>query len=488
MNEVKKITLNLTEQNIRELYKLGEDTVVATILQLQQSILELTARVIELESFQKKNSANSSKPPSTDKARKKIHSLNEKTGKKSGGQPGHPGSTLKQTATPAEIIIHSCEGLCSCGKSLSKVPIINVEKRQVFGLKPIEIHVVEHQAEICICDCGKLHKAQFPEGINAPVQYSKEIRGIVLYLGNYQILPFKRTEECMEDLFGLPISQGTFDTISNQAYQTLAPIEQYILEQLLVSQMIHADETGTYINTNRWWLMVLSNMWYTYYHTEKKRGLEGINVRGILDNFKGHLIHDCWKAYFSLACAHGLCNSHLLRELLFIAEIFEESWATPMKQLLINIKVQVETAQECNERSLPEEVKRINYERFDNLIAQGLVLERTKLEKGKRGKQKKHVAVNLLERMKENRTAVLSFMENFAIPFSNNLAERDIRMMKTKQKISGCFRSEHGAKKFDRIRGFISTLKKQGKNVLDYLSKIFDAQPLNYEQFLKPPE
>lgn len=241
------------------------------------------------------------------------------------------------------------------------------------------------------------------------------------------------------------------------------------------------DETGFYVSARREWLHVASTPLLTYYSPHAKRGSVACDEIGILPNFSGRAIHDAWGTYFKYSCLHGLCNAHHLRELTFVEEQLKQAWGKEMKDLLLDIKQNVEQAREDGANSLPEMQQREFESAYDRVIASGLALPENQPPppNGKRGRQKQSKAKNLLDRLSQHKAETLAFMYDFAVPFDNNQAERDLRMVKVQQKISGCFRSSAGAKAFCRIRGYISTMKKQGRNVLAALSSVFAGQPLS---------
>lgn len=467
--------MRLTKDQVRVIYSQGFDAVYQLYELLQNQVDKLEERVSVLEQQHSKRSHNSSKPPSTDGFKREPRSLREKSGRKSGGQPGHPGTTLRQVDNPDYFESYQCNEICSCGRSLKHATIIDKEKRQVFDIPSIKIKVTEHQADIVRCHCGKIHTAQFPQQISAPVQYGEVINSHAVYLMTYQLLPMKRTQELFSDLFDVKISQGTLDNIGIEAYNRLEKTEQAIKEKIISSPVVHADETGYYVNGTREWLHSASTKSHTFYHCDSKRGLDAMEAGGILPYFKGRLIHDHWKSYFDYSCEHGLCNAHHLRELVFITEVFKEKWADKMRQHLLAIRDAVENSVVQKKTSLSNHDLSKYRSQYFLIVREGLKCQPEKYKKkpGQRGKVKQPPAKNLLDRFELYANEVLAFMYDFAVPFSNNLAERDVRMMKVQQKISGCFRSKMGAQIFCRIRGFVSTVKKNNLSISIYLKSIF---------------
>lgn len=484
----------MSEGKIIEIYNQGLSQVIETIKLLSNQIKEqnamiekltkenkaLAARVQSLENQIKTNSNNSSKPPSSDGLKKKTKSLRKPSGKKPGGQPGHEGHALEQVENPDEIIQHTVDKCSKCGASLEDVPVERCIKRQVIDLPEIKVKAVEHRAEVKKCSCGHVNKAQFPEGINQPVQYGNKLKATSVYLNQYQFIPYDRQEEVFEDLFNHHISKGTLASINKTCYNSLEPIENSIKE-ILKNDVgaVHYDETGIFIDKALRWLHVTSNEKYTYYQVHKKRGSEATDAIGILPVFKGTAVHDSWKSYNKYTnCHHSLCCAHILRELNGITELEKQSWAEQMKSLLLDIKSEVEKASlSANALTLD---KIILYEdKYDFIVYQGKEEDFKLNYDAKTGKTKKSKSKPLLERLSLHKDEVLRFMNDFDIPFDNNQAERDIRMTKVKQKISGTFRSPCGADYFARIRGYISTVRKHSLNVMECLESIFTSSHLD---------
>lgn len=440
-------------------------------------------RIKELEDQKAKNSRNSSKPPSTDgKKKPKPKSLRKKTGRKTGGQRGHKGHNLKRAEKPDETHRHTVDHCEACGCCLEDQESDRVEKRQVHDLPPIRLIVTEHQVERKTCTCGHVNKAEFPEGINAPVQYGQRVRATVVYLMNYQHLPFKRTSELFDALFGQSISEGTLANILTQAAdllkQPLEKIKQYITQ----SAVVNFDETGANVTgNNSYWIHVAGTEDATYYVAHAKRGHEAFDDIDILPNFDGRAVHDCWSSYFLYSCIHALCNAHILRELIFVFEQFHQPWAKQMIDCLLDIKMNVDTARISGEKMLsPQDIVTFKT-RFEDIIKQGY--SQNKLPKPKprtkkkRGRVAKPKPYNLVARLDKYQTAVLAFMYDFNVPFDNNSAERDVRMVKLQQKISGMFRTVSGAETFCTIRSYISTARKNAQNIIDSLNAVYNGTP-----------
>lgn len=471
----------MTRQQAEAIYHAGQEAVVRMLLEMDRRIHQLEQRVHQLEAQLAKTSRNSSKPPSSDGFnRPSPKSLRKKTERTSGGQPGHAGHTLTLVDTPDQIEHHRIDFCTQCGRSLRHLLPERIEKRQVHDLPPVQMIVTEHQAERKRCACGHLNAAAFPEGVCAPVQYGPRLQATAVYLKSYQLLPLARTCELFEDLFDAPISEGSLTTmITNCAEKLEEPIE-HIKTHLQQANVVHFDESGSRVKKKLWWTHVASTAHATYYQMHPKRGGEALNEIGILPEFKGRAIHDFWKPYFGYTIEHGLCNAHHLRELSFVYEHEGQEWAEKMIECLVNIKDCVEKCKLTADHFSEPQLR--GFETcYQKILDQGETQNPLEVlapdAKKKRGRRKKSKARNLLERLDEHRKEVLAFMYDFNVPFDNNLAERDIRMVKVQQKISGTFRSPEGAKAFCRIRSYLSTARKNAHHAMDVLQKVFDGTP-----------
>ena len=330
---------NISEAEIRAVYRQGEDAVVALVTALVARLTEVEERLEKVENQQKKDSRNSSKPPSGDGFGKRTKSLRKKSERPSGGQRGHSGSTLEWCEQVDEVITHPVDECCECGTSLSSVSAIDHERQQVHELPPLRLQVIEHQVEVKCCpDCAEISKGSFPVDVTVPVQYGSGLRGLMVYLMNAQLLPSDRTREVLSEVFGCDISEGTLYNVRTQCFEQLASVEQQIKQSLEAAAVMHCDETGLRVNRKLWWLHVASTAELTYYFVHPKRGREAIDEMAVLPTFKGISVHDGWASYFRYLCTHALCNAHHLRELRFIAERYKQPWAEGMMTLLTTIK------------------------------------------------------------------------------------------------------------------------------------------------------
>lgn len=428
------------------------------ILQLKAEIAELRA---ELEKFKRqasKNSGNSSKPPSTDGlAKAPPRSLRERSGRKPGAQKGHVGKGLSKVDTPDQVVVHAPNACSCCQASLASVEGHTVDERQVFDIPKPKVLVTEHRVEKKTCpDCGNETTAAFPNGVEQPTQYGLEVKATLSYLSVYQLLPSKRIVEICDDLLGLAISEGTVFNAVQLANEKLADFEQACKEELVKAKVLHVDETGIRVKGKLHWLHTASTQELTHYHLDERRGNEAMERAGILPDFKGTLVHDFWPAYAAYTQAkHGMCCAHLLRELNGVIEREKHAWAVQMKALLQGANKIVNASDKLS--PFQRATLRSQYQR---------IVKRGHWESDGSQLPKKTPSRQLLNRFILHEDDILRFTEDPNVPFDNNLAERDIRMVKVKQKISGTFRSVDGAKHFARIRSYISTAKKNGHKIL----------------------
>ena len=439
----------------------------------------LSARVRELEGQLRKDSHNSSKPPSSDGLAKKPQSLRQSSGRKAGGQVGHAGTTLKRVATPDVIVQYPLPEHCArCGTRLgTPAAVMFEERRQVFDLiKPVR-QVTEHRGYEVLCRCGQRHRSRFPDNVSAPVQYGPVIKSTLVYLTQQQLLPIERTAEILSDLFGVQLSAGSVQSSIAQAAQALAPGVERIAVAVRASPVVHFDETGQRVGARLRWLHTAATPLLTWYGAHDKRGRIAMDAFGILPAFAGVAVHDGWASYRDYACTHALCNAHHLRELIYLEETTEQTWPRQMIDFLRRAKDQADAAK-LAQRPLARAQLTALRRQYEAILRHGERDNplRARTQPQQRGRIKQSPAVNLLLRLRQHADDVLRFLTDSRVPFDNNQAERDIRMPKLKQKTSGCFRTVTGAESFCTIRSYLSTLRKQGRNVFHALTLAFQGQ------------
>lgn len=453
---------------------------------LKAQLAQLLERVAQLEAQLALNSHNSSKPPSSDAFVRppKKRSLRKASGKKPGAQPGHEGHTLSWNETPDQIVDHLPEQCSECSSDLAGVQVSGWQNHQVLDLpQNLKLTTIEHRAGLKKCPhCYKVNQAPLPKEATYFVQYGPQLRALAVYLSQVQLLPYERTCEVINELFNLKLSQGSLTRMIEECYDYLEEPEKVIRAGLVAAEIAHNDETGLYVQGQRRWLHVMSSSYLTFYAYHLKRGKKATDEIGLLPLFKGRSVHDSWSPYWGyIQCHHALCNAHLLRELTFVAEELHQDWAAQLIKVMLEYKETVETERNQGQRGLSESVLAQCYSRYDNLLAQGLAVNPPPQQgwpQNKRGRPKQTKAKNLIDRLQVRWREVLAFAYDFKVPFDNNQAERDLRMIKVQQKVSGGFRSELGASWFCRIRSYISTLRKQGQSAYYALKQAFKGQPL----------
>jgi transposase len=427
-----------------------------------------------LESQLARNSSNSGRPPSSDGLGKPSpKSLRAPSGRPPGGQPGHPGQTLQRVKQPDHIQVHRLDACPQCrGQGLGRVPALDYESRQVFDLPERPLAVTEHRAEIKCCPhCGHTVRAAFPPDVRAPVQYGPRFQSLMVYLNQQQLLPYDRLAQLCEDLFGQPLSVATLAAANERAYHQLEPFAQALGCLVPRAEVVHLDESGLRVEGTLHWLHVASTATLTFYGVHPKRGTEAMEALGIVGNCRQWVLHDHWKPYFAYGqCLHALCNEHLLRELKFLWEEDGQVWARQMSDLLLELHRRRQKHGEFNERQFKRALQH-----YRNVVRRGRYRHPRRAYGQGRCAQSK--AANLLDRLEDFDWSILAFLWDERVPFTNNQAEQDIRMIKVRQKISGCFRTLRGAQIFCRIRSYLSTCRKQGHNLWQELQKAVSGTP-----------
>jgi transposase len=456
---------------------------------LQEQVAALAAQVQDLSARLAKDSHNSSKPPSSDglgRAARKTKSLRRQSGKPSGGQLGHRGETLRLVATPDVVIEHGPTVCPGCQAPLGRdAPVVLRERRQVQDLPKVRLRVTEHQALHVRCPaCATVSVGAFPAEAPSRAQYGPRLRALGVYLVEQQLVPYGRVRELLLDVFGAHLSEGTLVAWVQQGAATLAPVEEQIKAALLRAPVLHSDETGVRRGGRLAWAHVASTPRLTHYAIHAQRGSAATEAIGILPLYAGVSVHDGLTAYRRYTrCRHALCNIHHLRELTFLEEQYHQAWAKQLKALLLEMKAAVDQARRTGLRHLPVAARDGFVARYRALVAAGHAANPPPVPPERRprqrGRLKQTPARNLLERLWLGQDQVLAFLDDLVIPFDNNQAERDLRGLKVQQNVSGCFRSEAGAQAFARLRGYLSTLRKQGVALLAALETVIAGQPLH---------
>jgi transposase len=481
-----------TNEDIHTAFEQGEAAVMALCHAMAIEVAELAQQLAkqgevlqELQARLAKSSRNSSKPPSSDGygTVKRTVSLRKSGDKPHGGQPGHDGQTLMASDHPDRTLMHEVPRCAHCQASLQGGEVVGYEERQVFDIPAIRIEVTAHRAQIKVCPaCGRANKGAFPAAVTHAVQYGPAVHTWASYFTNQHHIPVERTTEIFADLVQHRVSEATVLKASEHWDRCIEPSTEAVQGMLRDAEVLHVDESGLRVTGQLHWLPVACTESLTSYEVHAKRGQEAMDDAGILGAFRGTAVHDHWKPYFKYdKCNHALCNAHHLRELRFIDQQYQQAWANDMAELLLEIKAAVAaTPEPAMSLALPE--REAFAKRYDAVVQAGFEanpapMPPTEGEVKKRGRPTQPPPVNLLLRLRNFKDQVLAFMADFRIPFDNNQGERDIRMVKVKQKVSGGFRTLEGAKRFGRIRGYISTAHKNAKNVFEAIRDAFDGSP-----------
>jgi transposase len=443
------------------------------IEQMRKHITFLESEIAELKSRLNKNSSNSSKPPSSDGYKKVVKNNREKSDRKQGAQPGHKGTTLRMIETPDHIIVKKAEGVCSCGAHIEHQDLVGTLKRQVLDLPVKLLDCTEYQIEVRKCSCGVKHYGELSN--LAPIQYGAKIKSLAVYLNQQQFIPYDRLQEIFSDLFGVSISDKVLLASNTFCFENLSETESLIAEALVQSSVMHNDETGIRCEGDNKWVHVSSNPRFTHYAPHNKRGKEAIDAIGLLPGYQGTSVHDRFASYAGYDCSHALCNAHLLRDLKFLGEEHSKAWAFDIIEILLMGK-----RLKDENRLTPVKCQEL-IGIYDELLEKVIPQEESLLpisNPKKRGKKPKGKALALLGALQGRKDEVWRFLFHPDVPFDNNLAERDLRMIKLQQKISGTFRTQYGADVFCRIRSYISTARKQGFGVLDAISSAMQGKPV----------
>ena len=472
--------------DLRSLSHEQKDELIIALLAQQGVLLE---RIKALEARLALNSTNSSRPPSSDGLRKPApKSLRVAGIRPTGGQKGHSGNTLSQSQQIDQVIEHRPAKVCDvCQMTLAYQQILETaDTRQVIELPELRARVIEHRQMRAVCTCGATHVGQFPEGVNSPVQYGHTVKALAVHLNQYHLLPLQRTSQVMKDAFGVRLSEASIQSFSQQAACALSPTVAAIGQAVQSANIVHADESGIRIKGKLHWLHCAVTPTLSWLSWHSKRGMAAFEALGILPGVRGTLVHDGLLGYKNLDCLHSLCNAHHLKELVFVHEYCDQKiwdgWAQEMIDLLVKAKGEVAVAAQSG--GLLGSNRQAWYAaQWEALLRRGedinpeAVRGHESSPTGKRGRLGHSTAFNLLKRLRTYRSDVWRFMTDRDVPFTNNLAEQALRMSKVKQKISGGFRTAHGASTFFTVRSYLATMHKQQANILDCLASTFKGQP-----------
>lgn len=453
------------------------------IEELEGLLVSALLRIEEVERRLAKDSHNSSKPPSSDGFKRKGKKR-PSSSKAPGGQAGHVGRTLEFVETPEQVMIHRpshCE-VCQC--DLETVAGQVKERRQVHDLPVLRLVVTEYRVEVLTCPaCQHQTIGRFPSGVQAPTQYGPGVQALAVYLSQYQLLPMERIGEIFTDLLSCSFSEGTLANWIQEAARTLAPTMHILKSVLLAQKLDHVDETGARVKGLLHWFHVNSTRWLTLYHWHRQRGQKAMDAIGILPVYTGRAMHDRWRSYDHYRCAHSVCGAHLLRDCLLIAERDHQLWAQDMHDLLARMSQMTARFRAAGAHRLPQAERDGLVLQYFTILEQGFAFHRMHAPPPdapipqKLGRRKQEDAKNLLDALLARAEQVLAFLDDLSVPFTNNQAERDLRMVKVQQKISGTFRSEQGATAFCVIRSYLSTMRKQGRSMLAALAAVFEGSP-----------
>jgi transposase len=432
----------------------------------------LTRRVAELEALLRKDSRTSSKPPSSDGLRKAPpKSRREVSGRPAGKQPGEPGKTLRQVEDPDRVRIHRPADCDGCGRSLRHAPITSIEKRQVFDLPDPRLHITEHHLQHRRCRCGTTTMADVPDGVNAPTQYGPRVRAIGAYLVGYQHLPYLRACETLSDLLGAHLTAGTLTSIVERTRDGLHDFLDIVTGRIADADVAQFDETGLRVDGTLAWVHAAVTDTLAVFTVHTNRGHDGMTAAGILPAFTGTAVHDGFTPYRAYGTLHQLCNAHHLRELAAIVEADpDQTWADDLSKLLRELNDITRTARHTGADTLDPDLQTAYRTRYDTIITAGQAANPPP-----EGHRARTPAVRLLARLATHAGDVLRFLSDLRVPFDNNLAERDIRMVKLRQKISGGLRTWTGAHTFCAIRSYLTTTRKNGITALEALTQLHNG-------------
>jgi len=446
-------------------------------------IATLQARVAELERRLGKDSSNSSMPPSSDGLRKpsrvERRADERAEDRRPGKQPGAPGAHLAQVEEPDEVAWHVPDRCGGCGAELTDASVVGVEARQVFDLPPLGLRVTEHRAERRRCGCGATTAAAFPDLVRAAACYGPGVRALVCSLCVHQHLPVDRAAQLLADVLGASVATGTLAAVLAEGAAGLDGFLATVRDQLAAAPVAHFDETGARVAGRLHWVHSASSGLLSLFTVHAKRGKAAMDQAGVLPGFVGVAVHDGWAPYWRYDVTHALCGAHLLRELEAITQEPGQGWAAGMAELLVDAKLAADRARVAGVGRVEGAARARLHTRYARLLADGQAANPPPPASGRRrrpGRARRSPAARLLARLDAHRDEVLRLLDDTRVPFDNNQAERDLRMVKLQQKISGCWRTPAGAAAFLALRSYVSTARKHGRNPLAVLGQLFQGQ------------
>jgi transposase len=445
-------------------------------------IATLQARVVELERRLGKDSSNSSKPPSSDGLGKPARAGRQDdewaARRRPGKQPGAPGAHLAQVAQPDEVALHAPDRCGGCGADLAGASVVGVEARQVFDLPPLRLLATEHRAERRRCACGTTTQAPFPDHVRAAACYGPGVRALVCYLCVHQHLPVDRAAQLLADVLGANVATGTLAAVLAEGAAGVDGFLATIRDQLAAAPVAHFDETGARVAGRLHWVHSASTSLLSLFTVHAKRGKVAMDQAGVLPGFVGVAVHDGWAPYWRYEVTHALCGAHLLRELDTITDEPGQGWAAGMAELLVDAKLVADRARAAGVCRVESAARARLHTRYERLLADGQAANPPPPATGRRrGRTRRSPAARLLARLDTHRDEVLRLLDDCRVPFDNNQAERDLRMVKLQQKISGCWRTLAGAEAFLALRSYLATARKHGRNPLAVLGQLFEGHP-----------
>jgi transposase len=446
----------------------------------------LTRLSVQLTRRLDKGSKNSSSPPSADspkhqaeatmtRAERRAETKAKRKGeveRNRGKQPGAPGQNLSQRPDPDKIVDHEPTCCVSCGEDLAEAPAESIERRQVFDTPDPIILTTEHRSVRKRCPCGKLNAGAFPREATAPTSYGPNVRAAALYLLHGQHLSVERTAEAMSAMLGAPVSTGFVASLASEAAGGLSGFIEEIRRRLRHAALVHVDETSDQVRTDKWWFHVVSNELYTYLFASPTRGKAAPDEAGVLGVFGGVMVHDRLAMYFKYQKAtHAICGSHLLRDLAAVGVGWDQGWANDMATLLTEMNNAAHEARANGKKTLSRRTLAGFSSRYDSLTAAGLAANPQPAGRDRDSIERD--GYNLVAALIKLKMQATRFATDLDVPFSNNEAERALRMAKLHKKVSGCFQSDEGARSFATIRSYLATARKHNVGALDVLAQLF---------------